>query len=113
MITFAYAAGTIELDKPAPGPVQPGAPTKCPQWVEPTPGSTCLELTDGLGITVDEFKKMNPQLEGNCQKNLWTGYNYCISVSINILSILMFTSSDSWFTGNDNIQDPLPTFVIH
>ncbi|KAI3322596.1 hypothetical protein HD806DRAFT_500495 [Xylariaceae sp. AK1471] len=68
------------LFQPPPGPVQPGAPVdSCYEWLETDPGLTCLDVVKSLDITVDQLKEMNPQLKGNCQKNFWSSYNYCIS----------------------------------
>ncbi|KAI1259210.1 hypothetical protein F5Y18DRAFT_443620 [Xylariaceae sp. FL1019] len=65
-----------------PGPVQPGAPVdNCHSWIKVTPGMTCYSLAPDSKITVNEFIQMNPQLKGDCQKNLWVGYSYCVKAS--------------------------------
>ncbi|KAI8952589.1 hypothetical protein F4801DRAFT_214078 [Xylaria longipes] len=98
IVTAAFAASIIPLasagdpvnnhvnneltqyDKvvPPPGPVQPGALVdKCGGWVQATPGMTCYSLTESLGVDDWWLKAHNPQLKGDCSKNLWAGYYYC------------------------------------
>ncbi|KAI0549845.1 hypothetical protein F4679DRAFT_595172, partial [Xylaria curta] len=72
--------GLIQYDKvvPPPGPVQPGAPVdKCGAWVEAVSGTTCYSLAKSLNIDDWWLKTLNPQLKGDCSKNLWAGYYYC------------------------------------
>ncbi|KAI0471209.1 hypothetical protein F4859DRAFT_522469 [Xylaria cf. heliscus] len=63
---------------PPPGPVQPGALVdKCGAWVEALPGATCYSLAESLGVGDWWLELQNPQLQGDCPKNLWAGYYYC------------------------------------
>ncbi|KAI0446917.1 hypothetical protein F4803DRAFT_501670 [Xylaria telfairii] len=63
---------------PPPGPVQPGALVdRCGAWVEALPGTNCYSLAASLGIDVWWLQLQNPQLHGDCSKNLWAGYYYC------------------------------------
>ncbi|TRX91990.1 hypothetical protein FHL15_007087 [Xylaria flabelliformis] len=63
---------------PPPGPVQPGALVdKCGGWVEAVSGTTCYGLAKSLGIDDLWLRTLNPQLKGDCSKNLWAGYYYC------------------------------------
>ncbi|KAI0864280.1 hypothetical protein F4860DRAFT_511135 [Xylaria cubensis] len=72
--------GLIQYSKvvPPPGPVQPGALVdKCGGWVEAVSGTTCYSLAKSLGIDDMWLRTLNPQLKGDCSKNLWAGYYYC------------------------------------
>ena len=40
-------------------------------------GDTCLAITSNAGITFNEFRSLNPDVNGACS-NLWIGYSYCI-----------------------------------
>ncbi|KAI1178074.1 hypothetical protein F4777DRAFT_539321 [Nemania sp. FL0916] len=94
LMTAVFAACTIPLASaasnptnnmfaieavPPPGPVQPGALTKkCSGWVEATKGMTCDGTAKILGISIDAFKRLNPQIKnGDCEHNFWASYYYC------------------------------------
>ncbi|KAI1631118.1 hypothetical protein F4809DRAFT_658518 [Biscogniauxia mediterranea] len=61
-----------------PGIVQPGAPVEtCYAWVEAGEGQSCAEICGYTHLTVEQFLEWNPQMGGDCARNLWAGYFYC------------------------------------
>lgn len=50
----------------------------CTQHYTPVPGDSCWAIAEQFGITVDQFRQQNPQINEDCT-NLQVGVNYCIS----------------------------------
>jgi len=70
------------LFESAPKPVQAGYIGHCHIWMQATAGMTCLEFIELTQVgSLEQFYIFNPQLEGDCQKNFWAGYHYCIRLS--------------------------------
>ncbi|KAI0596162.1 hypothetical protein F4775DRAFT_324502 [Biscogniauxia sp. FL1348] len=75
--TAAAIPPRAKLSSP-PGPVQPGAPVDtCYGWVEAGPGQSCAEISGYASISVEQFLEWNPQMGGDCVRNLWANYFYC------------------------------------
>ncbi|KAG8686179.1 hypothetical protein FRC08_012704 [Ceratobasidium sp. 394] len=74
----AIATGTlITTATPAPTGTAPGAPTNCGRWYIVQPGETCNTVILSQGITMDDFRAANPQINTDCT-NLWAATAYCV-----------------------------------
>ncbi|KZV96691.1 hypothetical protein EXIGLDRAFT_747489 [Exidia glandulosa HHB12029] len=62
---------------PPPGETAPGTTAQCGQWAFAGNGTNCYQLLLNSGVTFDEFRILNPEIDENCF-NLWAGYWYCI-----------------------------------
>ncbi|KAL0950101.1 hypothetical protein HGRIS_010102 [Hohenbuehelia grisea] len=67
----------ITTAMPAPTNTAPGAPTDCGRWYVVQPGEDCNTVVLSQGITMDDFKAANPQINANCT-NLWAVTAYCV-----------------------------------
>ncbi|KAF7173330.1 hypothetical protein CNMCM5623_005526 [Aspergillus felis] len=74
--TSTACAGVIVT---APGPTQTGIPCDCNKYAQQADGVYCQDMAIKYGITLDEFYKLNPALNGDCS-GLWAGYAYCVGV---------------------------------
>lgn len=50
----------------------------CKAFARPVSGDSCYSLIADVGIELDAFRALNPQIDGECH-NLWAGYDYCVS----------------------------------
>jgi len=75
-LLLVVAAAPAAVHAAFPGPVQDGAPASCQIWGQATPGMICDNIVRGLGISLDTFYAMNPQLHNDCQHSLWAGFFY-------------------------------------
>ncbi|CAE6451743.1 unnamed protein product [Rhizoctonia solani] len=74
----AIPTGTlITTATPAPTGTAPGAPTNCGRWYVVLPGETCNTVILSQGITMDDFRAANPQINADCT-NLWAATAYCV-----------------------------------
>ncbi|KAJ4165703.1 hypothetical protein LMH87_007324 [Akanthomyces muscarius] len=58
-------------------PTMNGVISGCKDWYQAQAGDTCRKIVDGNILTQEDFFKMNPDLDGNCD-GLWANYWYCI-----------------------------------
>ncbi|KAI1432681.1 hypothetical protein GGR50DRAFT_696800 [Xylaria sp. CBS 124048] len=67
---------------PPPGMVQAGALIdRCGAWTLATSDMTCYQVSKLIGVEVDVFEHLNPQLKGNCARHFWAGYYYCTGLA--------------------------------
>lgn len=66
----------------APGPTKEGASACCREWYTVREGDTCLSINYDQGITFNQFRTWNPNINGRCS-NLWVGYSYCVDADAN------------------------------
>ncbi|KAG9077215.1 hypothetical protein FRC06_009023, partial [Ceratobasidium sp. 370] len=79
-VTSAIPTGTlITTATPAPTGTAPGAPTNCGRWYIVQPGETCNTIILSQGITMDDFRAANPQINADCT-NLWAATAYCVYI---------------------------------
>ncbi|KAH6999051.1 hypothetical protein BKA56DRAFT_665569 [Ilyonectria sp. MPI-CAGE-AT-0026] len=69
--------GTATTAAPVPSDAQPESTKDCGKWYEPPKDQGCAELTNINGITFDDFRFLNPQIDANCT-NMWAETSYCI-----------------------------------
>lgn len=62
---------------PAPGPTKNGSSLCCRKWHTCVEGDTCQSINNDAGITYNEFRAWNPEVNRKCT-NLWVGYSYCV-----------------------------------
>ncbi|KAG8716951.1 hypothetical protein FRC09_014973 [Ceratobasidium sp. 395] len=74
----AIPTGTlITTATPAPTGTAPGAPTNCGRWYVVQAGETCNTVILSQGVTMDDFRAANPQINADCT-NLWAATAYCV-----------------------------------
>ncbi|KAH8906456.1 hypothetical protein BR93DRAFT_938911 [Coniochaeta sp. PMI_546] len=76
------AADYFPYSETWPEPRQPGWDRACRLWAKAQKGDTCWQIASQLNIDVGYFMHMNPQLQGDCEHNLWAGYWYCLGYHI-------------------------------
>lgn len=61
-------------------PTRPGTVKNCIAWFPAKRGDTCDKIVHLFNISLPDFFKWNPDLDKNCEKNLWENYSYCVGV---------------------------------
>ncbi|KAK3947973.1 hypothetical protein QBC32DRAFT_382526, partial [Pseudoneurospora amorphoporcata] len=63
----------------SPTPQMPGIVSNCKKYYQIKSGDSCWSIYSSAGITFDQFRKYNTQVNADCS-NLWLGYYVCTSV---------------------------------
>ncbi|PLB35219.1 LysM peptidoglycan-binding domain-containing protein [Aspergillus candidus] len=64
---------------PAPQPQMPGVVSNCKKFHKVKAGDNCYSIDTAAGITLDQFRSWNTQIDAGCT-NLWVNYYVCIGV---------------------------------
>lgn len=62
-----------------PSPLMPGIAGNCKRYHQVQSGDSCSSISSSAGITFDQFRQYNTQVNADCS-NLWLGYYVCTGV---------------------------------
>ncbi|KAK6526399.1 hypothetical protein TWF694_004994 [Orbilia ellipsospora] len=68
---------TASTVAPVPTSLAPDVNTRCGRYYLVSPGDNCNLVIQRNGISMEDFRFLNPMINVNCT-NLWKDYNYCI-----------------------------------
>ncbi|PHH83278.1 hypothetical protein CDD82_2458 [Ophiocordyceps australis] len=99
---------------PTPTPVQPGTIAGCKAFYKVQKNDHCIEVARINNITLQDFLKWNPEVDGGACTNLWFGYYVCVSVTESPPPATTLTTSTTSTTSTTTttttaITTPTPT----
>lgn len=77
----AASSAAASIDQPLPERSQNVQPlnNSCGEWWQAVAGDDCLTISEDFNLSPEAFIKMNPHLEGDCQKVKESDF-YCVKV---------------------------------
>ncbi|KAK0613261.1 hypothetical protein B0T14DRAFT_438148 [Immersiella caudata] len=107
-----------------PGPTFTGTPPNCNAWHLVKQGEDCSTITKLYGLSMADFRKLNPAVSSDCSTNFWVGYAYCIRLGPAILTstgsttttttttTTKPTSASYSFNSTYSVRHPITSWII-
>ncbi|KAL8688211.1 MAG: hypothetical protein Q9218_005821 [Villophora microphyllina] len=119
LISAFFFRGTLQANSgsksnsTATSPTQVGISTRCDAYAYADTGDTCNEMSQRFHITLAQLTTWNPVLGypdgGNCTTQFWAGYDYCVGVTGNPVSVPTASTSSPPGATNTVGGKPVPT----